>query len=107
MSSFSFLDRIKYKLLKLELFMMYNFGKGDKGSTQFFSYRFVPQRNFKSQVEASRYFESEYCWSIGSYYILVDTRAYVDRGYDMPKPPGGPIADLDLSDIKEEKSKHE
>ncbi len=91
---------LRYNKLKLDLFLVYNFGRGDRGCTQFLSFRFVPKSGFRSEAEVSRHFESYYVWSLGGYYVVIDTRSYQARAYSGPARPSAEFNPDDLTPLE-------
>lgn len=70
----SIAERIRYKWLKLELFILVNFGKCDFGGTQYFKWCFVPKVNVANRHLLQQHFQTYQSWSAGPFFILLDER---------------------------------
>ena len=79
MNIMSFRKRLKYEWLRIELYILFNFGRGYFECIQFFDLRFVPKKNTKGEAAVTKHFHSYYCWTVGAYFIVFDGRYPCDR----------------------------
>ncbi len=70
---------LRYKWLKTQLFIVFNFGRGDFGCIQFFRLRLVPKKNTEGLAATAKHFHSYYCWTLGTYFIVFDERTLYER----------------------------
>jgi len=68
------LEYLKYRLLKLELFMYMNFGRSEFDGTQFFKLRFIPMKHVKCDYVLNQFFNTRNICSVGSYFVCLDGR---------------------------------
>jgi len=68
------LGYLRYRLLKIELYIYLNFGRSEFNGTQFFKLRFIPKRNVKCDYVLNQFYNTREIWSAGSYFVCVDCR---------------------------------
>lgn len=67
-------EQLKYKWLKLELFLLTNFGASEFKGMQFFKLRIVPKQNVKNQYLLQQHYNTYTSWCVGPFFILLDER---------------------------------
>lgn len=65
---------LRYKLLKIQFFILMNFGKDEHGGVQFLRLHIIPQKNVKTDYVLNQFYNTHEIWSIGSYFVLFDGR---------------------------------
>ena len=65
---------LRYKLLKIEFFILMNFGRSEFNGTQFLKLRFIPKKNVKSDYVLNQFYNTREIWDVGSYFVCFDCR---------------------------------
>jgi hypothetical protein len=72
------LEYLRYRLLKVELYIYLNFGRSEFNGTQFFKLRFIPKKNVKNDYVLNQFYNTREIWSLGSYFVCFDFRDSYD-----------------------------
>lgn len=67
----TFVDQVRYELLKIEIKWMINVGRCDDGSLRFFWFILVPPTSGDSLHKVIYRYETELVWQMGKYYFVV------------------------------------
>ena len=64
-------NHLRYKLLRLELFMAENFGKDQFGGIQLFLWHVIPQANVRCEYILNQHYNTREIWKVGAFFVLV------------------------------------